>query len=226
MIVQPRASASVYIGLENGSISPQQALYDGSLLISDLHTFIQFTKCFRRFDFNSKNAELGPNVKSGGYSPLRPSKRGPLQGLQIIDFTRLLPGPLATMFLADMGADVIKIEDPDNPDYVRNYEPKVAQVGSYYLALNRSKRSLALNYYREEGKKIVRDLAAQADVLIEQFRPGVMKSIGLGYDVLSAINPKLIYVSISGYGQDSSLSNFAGHDLNYQAMAGAISVKF
>ncbi len=155
-------------------------------------------------------------------SETKASKSGPLSGVKIIDFTRLLPGPLATMFLGDMGADVIKVEDPDNPDYVRNYEPHINGVSMFYLSLNRCKQSLAINYLSPTGKQIIYDLIKNADVVIEQYRPGTMNEWGLGYEMLSSINPKLIYVSITGYGQNSSKAQAAGHDINYMAVAGAL----
>ena len=123
-----------------------------------------------------------------------------------------------------MGADVIKVEDPDNPDYIRSFEPRINGISMLYLALNRNKRSLALNYLSAEGKQIIYDLIKTADVLIEQYRPGVMKDLGFGYEELSKLNPKLIYVSITGYGQHSSKAMDAGHDLNYIAIAGALGI--
>ena len=130
------------------------------------------------------------------------------------------------MFLADMGADVIKIEDPDSPDYIRGFEPRVGGESMYYLALNRNKRSLAINYLSPEGRQTIYDLVKTADVLIEQFRPGVMKEWGLDYATLLDYNPKLIYVAITGYGQNSSLASAAGHDLNYIAKAGALGITY
>jgi crotonobetainyl-CoA:carnitine CoA-transferase CaiB-like acyl-CoA transferase len=128
------------------------------------------------------------------------------------------------MFLADMGADVIKVEDPHRPDYVRDFEPKTGGQSMFYLSLNRSKRSLAINYLSAQGKQVIHDLVKHSDVLIEQFRPGVMAEMGFGYLELSKINRRLVYVSITGYGQQSGMAMAAGHDLNYIAIAGALGI--
>ncbi len=219
-----KTKAHVYLDLETGKANPQMALVTGKVKISNLSAMMQFAKCFRKFqttDHNIKPTEANPGHPK---SAIRNPKSGPLAGVKIIDFTRLLPGPLATMFLADMGAEVIKVEDPDNPDYIRDFEPRINGVSLFYLSLNRSKRSLAVNYLSPEGKQIIYDLVKQADVLIEQYRPGVMRELGFGYDALAKINPKLIYVSVTGYGQDSSKAQAAGHDLNYIAIAGALGI--
>jgi crotonobetainyl-CoA:carnitine CoA-transferase CaiB-like acyl-CoA transferase/putative sterol carrier protein len=211
-----KTKASVYVDLETGKANPQMALMTGKVKVSNLSAMMQFSKCFRKFSFESSAVKTSLNN--------RKTKTGPLSGVKIVDFTRLLPGPLATMFLAQMGADVIKIEDPDNPDYIRDFEPRIKGVSMFYLALNNSKRSFAVNYLNEEGRKIIYNLVKQADVLIEQFRPGVMKEFGLSYEQLQQINPRLIYVSITGYGQTSSKAMDAGHDLNYIALAGALGI--
>ena len=210
--------SKVYIDLETGKANPQMTLMLGSIKVSNIAAMIQFSRCFRKFEA----ANIKP-VTNPAYLE-RPEKKGPLAGVKIIDFTRLLPGPLATMFLADMGADVIKVEDPDRPDYVRDFEPKIGGMSMFYLSLNRSKRSLAVNYLSPEGRSVIHDLIKDADVLIEQFRPGIMKEMGFGYEELSKINPWLIYVSITGYGQHSFMSMAAGHDLNYIAVAGALGI--
>jgi alpha-methylacyl-CoA racemase len=152
----------------------------------------------------------------------RPIIEGPLTGIKILDFSRLLPGPMASMFLADMGAEVIRVEDPHHPDYIKEFLPKLADSSAYYYALNRNKQSLAVDYRTLRGKEIIHTLVEQADVVIEQFRPGTMKRYGLDYETLSKINSKLIYASITGFGQNSSKSQEAGHDLNYLAMAGLL----
>ena len=149
---------------------------------------------------------------------------GPLQGLKVLDFTRLLPGPLCTMMMADMGAAVIKIERPESPDYIRYFPPSFGNDSAYYLSLNRSKKSLAVDYKTDEGMAIILKLVATVDVLIEQFRPGVMELLGLGYEQLKAINPKLVYVSITGYGQTGPYAQKAGHDLNYIGYSGLLAV--
>lgn len=210
-----KTRANVYVDLETGKANPQMALMMGKIKVSNLAAMMQFAKCFRRFQSEDRSPKSEEKRKT---------KTGPLAGVKIIDFTRLLPGPIATMFLADMGADVIKVEDPDNPDYIRSFEPRINGMSMLYLALNRNKRSLALNYISAEGKEIIYDLVKSADVLIEQYRPGVMKKLGFGYEELSKLNPKLIYVSITGYGQKSSMAMDAGHDLNYIAIAGALGI--
>ena len=221
-----KTKASVYIDLETGKANPQMALMMGRVKISNIAAMMQFAKCFRKFDA-SKNYQVTDNAQiiNNQLSIInRPAKEGPLKDVKILDFTRLLPGPLATMFLADLGADVIKIEDPDNPDYVRDFEPRINGMSMFYLSLNRSKRSMAVNYLSAEGKQIIYDLVKTADVLIEQYRPGVMKELGFGYEELSKLNPKLIYVSVTGYGQNSAKAMHAGHDLNYIAIAGALGI--
>lgn len=211
-----KTSAETYVALETGKANPQMALMTGKVKVSNIAAMMQFSKVFRKWD-ESSNARPSSFVS-------RPVKQGPLAGVKILDFTRLLPGPMATMFLADMGADVIKIEDPDNPDYIRSFEPQVDGISMLYLSLNRSKRSMALNYLSAEGKQVILDLVKSADVLVEQFRPGVMAKMGFGYEALKQINPRLIYVSITGYGQQSSMAMAAGHDMNYIAIAGALGI--
>jgi len=145
-----------------------------------------------------------------------------LEGVKVLDLTRLLPGPLATMYLGDYGAEVIKIEDPFIGDYARDLEPKIGGVGSLYQLVNRGKKSMTLNLQTDEGKEIFRQLVKQADVVIEGFRPGVMARLGLDYDTLSSWNPRIIYCSISGYGQDGPYARKAGHDLNYIGFTGLL----
>jgi crotonobetainyl-CoA:carnitine CoA-transferase CaiB-like acyl-CoA transferase len=147
---------------------------------------------------------------------------GPLQGIRILDLTRLLPGPLGTMLMADMGAEVIKIEDPNYPDYVRAFPPYLNGESANYLAFNRSKLSLVLDYQSSEGKKLFFELLKTADVVVEQFRPGSLDKMGIGYEVAKTINPKIIYVSVTGYGQNGPYAHLAGHDLNYIAYAGVL----
>lgn len=153
------------------------------------------------------------------------SKR-PLEGIRILDLSRLLPGPLATMFMADMGAEVIKVENPSQPDYVRNfppvYEAEGKEFSANYLAFNRSKKSLTLDYTQPEGKEIFWKLVQTADVVVEQFRPGYLDKLGIGYNEAQKVNQKIIYVSITGYGQTGSYSHLAGHDLNYLSYSGIL----
>ena len=152
----------------------------------------------------------------------RKPNTGPLQGIRIIDLTRLLPGPLGTMLMADMGAEVIKIELPQSPDYVRKFPPYLKGESINYQSFNRSKLSVLIDYTSPEGKAKLLDLIATADVFVEQFRPNYLQKMGLGYDDLKAINPRLVYVSVTGYGQTGPYSHLAGHDLNYIAYAGVL----
>lgn len=145
-----------------------------------------------------------------------------LDGLKVLDLTRLLPGAFATQILADMGADVVKIEQPGTGDYNRSFAPIAKEESGSFLLLNRNKRSVTLNLKAEEGKDILRALVGEADILIEGFRPGVMDRLGLSYESLRAINPGLIYCAISGYGQTGPWKLRPGHDLNYLAEAGAL----
>jgi crotonobetainyl-CoA:carnitine CoA-transferase CaiB-like acyl-CoA transferase len=146
-----------------------------------------------------------------------------LSGLKIIDLSRLLPGPYATMLLADFGAEVLKIEAPEVGDYLRSWEPMVDGTSAFFLAVNRNKRSLTLNLKTAVGRKILQELVREADVLFESFRPGVMAGLGCDYQALAKINPKLVYCSLTGYGQSGPYANKAGHDLNYQAETGILS---
>lgn len=148
---------------------------------------------------------------------------GPLKGIHILDFTRLYPGPLGTMMLADMGAEVIKIEDMNTPDYMRFYPPYIASESAGYLAVNRSKRSIALNLKHKKGVDILFLLLATADIVVEQFRPGVMDEMGLGYEAARRVKDDIIYVSLTGYGQNGPYARDAGHDINYIGYAGILS---
>jgi len=147
----------------------------------------------------------------------------PLEGIKILDLTRLLPGPYGTMLLGDMGAEVIKIEEPEQGDYARWYPPYINQVGSRHLLLNRGKKSVTLNLKRPEGRSIlIKWVASGADVLIEQFRPGVMDRLGVGYKDLEKVNPGLVYCSLTGFGQDGPYRDIAGHDINYIGIGGIL----
>jgi crotonobetainyl-CoA:carnitine CoA-transferase CaiB-like acyl-CoA transferase len=125
----------------------------------------------------------------------------PLAGITVIDFSTLLPGPLASLILAEAGAQVIKVERPGDGDELRGYEPAFGTVSAGFALLNRGKRSIALDLKADGAKERLMPLLRSADVLIEQFRPGVMDRLGLGYAALAAANPRLIYCSITGYGQ-------------------------
>jgi crotonobetainyl-CoA:carnitine CoA-transferase CaiB-like acyl-CoA transferase len=143
--------------------------------------------------------------------------------MRVLDLTRLLPGPFGTMLLADMGADVIKVEDPQGGDYAR-FLPPFASSGMSIMhhIINRNKRSIAVDLKKKEGRELVLELAGWAEVLVEQFRPGVMERLGLGYETLREVNPSIIYCSITGYGQDGPYRDVAGHDTNYLGYAGVL----
>ena len=148
---------------------------------------------------------------------------GPLASLKVLDFSTLLPGPFASLMLADMGAEVLRIESPTRLDLLRVLPPHDQGVSASHAYLNRNKRSLALDLKQPEALEIVRALVKDYDIVLEQFRPGVMERLGLGYEALKAINPRLIYVSITGYGQTGPYKDRAGHDINYLALAGVAS---
>lgn len=155
-------------------------------------------------------------------SPTAPQAAEALAGLVVLDLTRLLPGAFCTQLLADLGATVVKIEEPGRGDYNRAFEPlNVAESGSFLL-LNRNKKSVTLNLKTGEGKAILKRLALRADVLVEGFRPGVMDRLDVGYETLARDNPCLVYCAISGFGQDGPFAKAPGHDLNYMAIAGAL----
>jgi crotonobetainyl-CoA:carnitine CoA-transferase CaiB-like acyl-CoA transferase len=145
-----------------------------------------------------------------------------LDGVRVLDLSRLLPGPFATVILSDLGADVIKVEDTGAGDYLRAFPPHKDGLGGRYLALNRDKRSIALDLKKPEAVAAFRRLAARADVVVESFRPGVLDKLGIGYARLSAENPGIVVCSISGYGQTGPYRDRAGHDLNYISLAGVL----
>ncbi|WP_209122689.1 CaiB/BaiF CoA-transferase family protein [Alkalihalobacillus sp. BA299] len=146
----------------------------------------------------------------------------PLENVRVLDLSRLLPGPFCTLTLADFGADVIKVEDPKVGDYARWYEPQVKGQNQMFLSLNRNKRSVTLDLKSEKGKELFIQLVETSDILVESFRPGVMDRLGLGYETLKDINPKIIYCAITGYGQTGPYAQYPGHDLNYLSYAGLI----
>ncbi|MHC8328303.1 CaiB/BaiF CoA transferase family protein [Pseudomonas sp. LB1P83] len=148
---------------------------------------------------------------------------GPLVSLKVLDFSTLLPGPFASLLLADMGAEVLRIESPTRMDLLRVLPPHDHGVSASHAYLNRNKRSLALDLKQPEALEVIKQLLVDHDIVLEQFRPGVMERLGLGYEALKAINPRLIYVSITGYGQTGPYKDRAGHDINYLALAGLAS---
>lgn len=150
--------------------------------------------------------------------------RHALEGLKVIDLTRVLAGPYATMLLADFGAEIIKIEVPKTGDDSRAFGPYVNGESAYFMSINRNKKSITLNLKTEEGKDILKKLVSQADVLVENFRPGTMEKLGLGYELLKEINPKLIYAASSGYGHTGPYSQKPAYDAVVQAMGGIMSI--
>ncbi len=144
----------------------------------------------------------------------------PLEGVRVLDLTRLLPGPMCTLHLADLGADVLKIEDPGAGDYARWHAPLAKKHSPFFLALNRNKRSMTLNLKNPEGRDLFLALAAKADVVVEGNRPGVVDRLGVGYQAAAAANPAIVYCALSGYGQDGPYRDRAAHDINYCSIAG------
>ena len=144
--------------------------------------------------------------------------------IKVVDLTRTLAGPFCTMLMGDMGAEVVKIEEPSNGDETRHWTPFVNGESTQFLTFNRNKRSLSVNLKEPEGIKIVQDLAAEADVMIESFRAGTLDRLGLGYEAIKKLNPGLVYCSISGYGRTGPMSDMPGYDLLIQAYSGLMSL--
>ena len=149
---------------------------------------------------------------------------GPLAGIKVVDMTRVLAGPFCTMTLADLGAEVIKVEKPGSGDDSRAFGPHQHGESAYFMSINRGKKSLTLDLKSEKGREILVKLVAQADVLVENFKPGVMKKLGLDYEALSKINPRLIYCASSGFGQTGPYSSRPAYDLIIQGMGGLMSI--
>jgi CoA:oxalate CoA-transferase len=149
---------------------------------------------------------------------------GPLNGIVVVDLTRVLAGPFCTMLLADLGAEVIKIERPDGGDDSRAFGPFVQGESAYFMSINRGKKSATLNLKHPQGKELLQALVAKADILVENFKPGVMDRLGLGYAALSALNPRLIYAASSGFGQTGPYSDRPAYDLIIQGMGGLMSI--
>jgi alpha-methylacyl-CoA racemase len=147
----------------------------------------------------------------------------PLSGLLVLDFTTLLPGPLATLLLAESGAEVIKIERPGGEN-MRHYQPRFDGESALFTLLNRGKQSLVLDLKNPADSEKLKPLLQRADILVEQFRPGVMERLGLGYETVREINPRVIYCSITGYGQSGPRAGEAGHDLNYIGNTGLLAL--
>ena len=152
-------------------------------------------------------------------------KNGPLDGIRVLDLTRVLAGPYCTMFLGDLGAEIVKVEQPGVGDDTRGWGPPfVGGESAYFLCVNRNKKSITIDLKLDDGTALVRRLAEKADVLIENFLPGTMERFGLGEESLRAVNPKLIYASLTGFGADGPMCDFPGYDLIVQAWGGLMSI--
>lgn len=149
-------------------------------------------------------------------------RQGPLSHLRVLDLSRLLPGPYATLVLADLGADVVKVEDPQGGDYIRWMPPHLDDQGALFYALNRGKRSIALDLKKQGDRDTFLALVAKADAVVESFRPGVLAKLGLSFERLQEVNPRLVLCSISGFGQTGPAAPRAGHDIGYLALAGVL----
>jgi crotonobetainyl-CoA:carnitine CoA-transferase CaiB-like acyl-CoA transferase len=146
----------------------------------------------------------------------------PLRGVRVLDLSRLLPGPFCTLLLADLGAEVVKVEDVEGGDYIRAMGPFIGGQSAYFLALNPGKKSVSLNLKTKAGRELFLRLAATAEVIVESFRPGTVDRLGIGYEAVKAVNPRVVYCSISGFGQDGPDRDRAGHDLDFLARSGIL----
>ena len=150
------------------------------------------------------------------------SSRAPLEGIRVLDLTRLLPGPVCTLHLADLGADVVKVEDTGSGDYARTLGAAGGAPSAFFRHVNRNKRSVALDLKDARGREAFLALARRADAIVEGFRPGVVASLGVDYDAVRAVRPAIVYASITGYGQTGPRASHAGHDVNYLGYAGVL----
>jgi crotonobetainyl-CoA:carnitine CoA-transferase CaiB-like acyl-CoA transferase len=153
-----------------------------------------------------------------------PKVKKPLSGVRVLDLTRVLAGPFCSMILADMGAEVIKIEEPGKGDDTRSWPPFVAGEATYFMSVNRNKKSVTLNLKAPAARKILTDLVKMSDVVLENFRPGTMEKLGLGYAALSTLNKKLVYCAVSGFGESGPEGGRAGYDLVVQAESGLMDI--
>src|SRR5438128_10804194 len=145
-------------------------------------------------------------------TPVRRKPRPPLAGIRVIDFTRVLAGPFCSMSLGDMGAEVIKVEEPGKGDDTRGWPPFAGGEATYFMSVNRNKKSLTLNMKAPEGQELLKRLAKKSDVLLENFRTGTMEKLGLGYATLSKLNPRLVYCAMSGFGESGPEAHRGGYD--------------
>src|SRR5689334_20118260 len=177
----------------------------------------------------SQESGGGPTMRSAiVHDDVRVTERhdmsGPLTGIRVLDLTRLLPGAYATGLLGDLGAEVIKVEQPGGGDPMRQFPPRLHGTSAFSWITDRNKRSVVLNLRDPRGAEAFLALARSADVVIEGFRPGVVDRLGVGYEAVRAVNPRVVYCSISGYGAGGPLVREAGHDINYLGRAGVLSV--
>ena len=151
---------------------------------------------------------------------------GALEGLKILDFSTLLPGPFSTLLLADLGADVLKVSSKSKPDIVIDYPPYVegTDISANQAWLGRNKKTISLNLKSPEAIEIIKKLVMEYDIVMDQFRPGVMDKLGIGYEALKKINPRVIYCSLTGYGNTGAMKDAAGHDINYLSRSGNMDV--
>ena len=149
---------------------------------------------------------------------------GPLQDIRVLDLSRLLPGPFCTRLFADMGADVIKIEEPVKGDYSRDFVPRRGDFACWFMEVNRNKKSMALDLKQKKDREIFLELVKTAHVVVESYRPGVMEKLGVDFATVKKVNPKIVYCSITGYGRQGPLVKQADHDIGYQSLAGLISL--
>ncbi len=162
-------------------------------------------------------------MKRAGLAEAKVEGFRPLAGVRVLDFSKILAGPLCTQYLADLGADVVKVEPPAGDD-TRNWPPFENGVGAIFTAVNRNKRGIALNLRESEGLAVADALAREADIVVESFGPGAADRLGIGWDRLSALNPRLVYASISGYGTQGPMKDGKGYDLIAQAFSGMLSL--
>src|ERR1051326_512580 len=163
-------------------------------------------------------------MSANGHTSNAEPYAGPLAGVRVLDLTRVLSGPFATLILGDLGAEVIKVEEPGKGDSARYSGPKVGGESSHFLTANRGKKSLILDLKTPQGKAVALDLARVSDIVVENFRPGVLARLGLDFDPLSAVNPGIIVCSISGFGQTGPLRDRTSFDAIAQAFTGAMAV--
>lgn len=149
---------------------------------------------------------------------------GPIKGLKMLDLSRLLPGPYCSLLLADLGMEVLKVEEPGQGDYIRKIGPIRRKESAYFLAVNRNKKSMTLDLKMEESKEIFYRLTQSYDIVLESFRPGVMDRLGIGYEELKKRNPHVILCSLSGYGQSGPYRERSGHDINYIGLGGILEI--